>query len=66
MTAKFYEAGPVMLGNFRHEGKSLEIGCLNCNRQEYVDANSIKLPDSYPVPKVADRLRCSHCGFIER
>jgi hypothetical protein len=54
---------PSPWATFAETIKRLEIGCLNCNRHEYVDANSIKLPDDYPVPKIADRLRCSRCGF---
>ena len=63
MTVGDYDPGPVTMGDLRRDGKALEIGCLNCDRHEYVDANSIKLPDEYPVPKIADRLRCSRCGF---
>lgn len=58
-----YNPGPVTVGDLRRDGKALEIGCLNCSRHEYVDPNSIKLPDGLPVPKVADRLRCTRCGF---
>lgn len=46
MTTGVYEPGPVTIGDLRREGKALEIGCLNCDRDEYVDANSIKLPYS--------------------
>jgi len=62
-TADGYDPRPVTIGDLRRQGKALEIGCLNCNRHEYVDASSIALPDSYPVPKIADGLRCSRCGF---
>jgi hypothetical protein len=34
-------------GDLRRDHKALEIGCLNSDRYEYVDANSVKLPDDY-------------------
>ena len=37
----------VRSGDLRRDHKALEIGCLNCDRHEYVDANSVKLPDNY-------------------
>ena len=61
MTAAHCETGPVNISDLRRNGKALEVGCLNCNRHEYVDPNGIKLPDDYPVPKIANRLRCSRC-----
>jgi hypothetical protein len=60
---EMYDPGPVTMGDLRRNGKALEIGCMNCNRHEYVDPHSIKLPDELPVPKVADRLRRTRCGF---
>ena len=66
MTTGVYEPGPVTIGDLRREGKALEIGFLNCNRHEYVGAKSIKLPNAYPVFRVAARLRCSRCGLVYR
>jgi len=58
-----YNPGPVTIGDLRRDGKALEIGCMNCNRHGYFDANTLALPDALPVPNTANRLKCSRCGF---
>ena len=54
---------PVTIGDLRRDGRALEIGCQNCDRHEYVDPHTLKLWNDLPVPDVAQRLRCSRCGF---
>ncbi len=38
--------GSTAIGALRRDGKALEVGCQNCDRHDYIDANALSLPDS--------------------
>jgi hypothetical protein len=52
----------VTIGNLSRSGELLEIGCIDCSRIVYVEAQSLRVADSQPVPSLARRLKCSRCG----
>ena len=54
--------GPVTIGDLSRSGQLLEMGCLDCSRVVYVEAQTLRIADSQPVPTLARRLKCSRCG----
>ena len=55
------EIAPMTLANMRTNGvRSVEAGCEACGREAVLSCDA--LPEDFPVPDVALRLRCSGCG----
>ena len=57
------EIPPMTLGNMREHGvRTVVAHCQqpNCSHSASIDVDA--LPDRFPVPDVALRLRCSRCG----
>ena len=57
-------SGLVTLGDMRRAGMMIELCCENCSphRHMYVTADTLPLPDLFPVPALKDVLRCAQCG----
>ena len=55
------EIEPMTLGNMREHGvRAVDATCGECKHEAVVNVDS--LPDSFYVPDVAIKLRCSACG----
>ena len=55
------EIEPMTLANMREHGvRSVDATCEDCKHEAVVNVDS--LPDEFPAPDVALRLRCSACG----
>src|SRR3712207_4973554 len=54
---------PMTLGNMREHGvRSVQAHCQEsgCGHSDSLNVDGV--PDDYPVPDIALRLRCSRCG----
>src|SRR5829696_7213613 len=57
------EIRPMSLGNMREHGvRSVKASCQETNCGHSASIKVEDLPDSFPVPDVSMRLRCSACG----
>ena len=55
------EIAPMTLANMRAHGvRAVEAECQACQHEASVNVDA--LPDEFPVPDVALKLRCSSCG----
>jgi hypothetical protein len=55
-------SGPVSIGDLMRAHRLLWVYCNECGRERDVDPSTLPLPGDYPVPKVANRIKCSACG----
>jgi hypothetical protein len=56
------EFSAVTIADLIAQGKLLEVACQRCSRHQYIDARSLPVEPTQPVPTLARRLRCIRCN----
>ena len=52
-------SGPVTIADLMRDRRLLWVYCSECGRERDVDPSTLPLPGDYPVPELANRIKCS-------